>query len=181
MKKIPTLLVRDPDDRQHVLLEINPGCEWVLDGEGMATRKFDGTCVMLDSEGKWWSRREVKHGVAWPTDFVKVTHDDVTGKTMGWIPIEQSSFYKHIQPLLSTRRKVGTYEFVGPKVNGNPEGLEQHQLIEHGGVKIGVMNKACDVEEIAGWIQFVGGMGWEGVVWHHPDGRMVKLKVRDFK
>jgi hypothetical protein len=21
--------------------------------------------------------------------------------------------------------------------------------------------------------------GWEGVVWHHPDGRMAKLKARD--
>ena len=22
--------------------------------------------------------------------------------------------------------------------------------------------------------------GWEGIVWHHPDGRMAKLKVRDY-
>lgn len=22
--------------------------------------------------------------------------------------------------------------------------------------------------------------GWEGTVWHHPDGRMAKLKVRDY-
>lgn len=26
----------------------------------------------------------------------------------------------------------------------------------------------------------MGERGVEGVVWHHPDGRMAKLKVRDF-
>lgn len=41
MKKIPTVFVRDPDDRKHVLPQVTPGCEWVLAGEGRATRKFD--------------------------------------------------------------------------------------------------------------------------------------------
>ena len=62
MRKIPTALVRDPDDRAHVLDEVTPGCEWVFAGEGIATRKYDGTCTMLDGNGKWWARREVKPG-----------------------------------------------------------------------------------------------------------------------
>lgn len=37
MKKIPTLLRRDPADMSRVLPEVNPGCEWVLAGEGRAT------------------------------------------------------------------------------------------------------------------------------------------------
>ena len=45
----------------HVLPEITPGCEWVIAGEGVATRKYDGTCVMYDGD-EWWARREVKPG-----------------------------------------------------------------------------------------------------------------------
>lgn len=62
MRKIPTLLKRDPDNMRSVLMEVNPGCEWVLAGEGKPTRKYDGTCVMLDEGGVWWRRRE---GIVW--------------------------------------------------------------------------------------------------------------------
>jgi hypothetical protein len=41
----------------------------VLDGEGVATRKYDGTCVMFDGDG-WWARREVKPGKTAPAGFV---------------------------------------------------------------------------------------------------------------
>lgn len=36
----------------------------------------------------------------------------------------------------------------------------------------------AEVEHIARW---AGERGWEGIVWHHPDGRMAKLKARDFR
>ena len=39
MKKIPTIYLRDPDDRAHVTDEVNAECQWVLDGEGVPTRK----------------------------------------------------------------------------------------------------------------------------------------------
>src|SRR5207237_1222319 len=60
MQKIPTLFVRDEQDRRYVTEVVTPGCEWVMADEGQATRKFDGTCVMLDQHGDWWARREVK-------------------------------------------------------------------------------------------------------------------------
>src|SRR5215470_753136 len=87
MKKIPTLFVRDDEDRRYVTEAVNSGCEWVLAGEGAATRKFDGTCVMLDEDGRWWARREVKPGKQAPANFVHVEHDETTGKTMGWEPV----------------------------------------------------------------------------------------------
>jgi hypothetical protein len=62
VKKIPTVFRRDPEDMKRVLPEVSPGCEWVLDGEGVATRKYDGTCVRLDEDGKWLARREVRPG-----------------------------------------------------------------------------------------------------------------------
>lgn len=49
MKKIPCLLQREfYEDHTFKLLEdkITLGCEWVLNGEGVATEKFDGTACM---------------------------------------------------------------------------------------------------------------------------------------
>ncbi len=70
----------------------------------------------------------------------------------------------------------GTYELCGPKVNGDPEQLGVHRLVRH-----------ATAEEFGGVPRdFDGLMTWllahpefEGVVWHHPDGRMAKLKYRD--
>lgn len=177
MNKIPTLYRRDPDDLKRVLDEVNPECKWVLDGEGIATRKYDGTCVMLDEDGAWWARREVKPGKTPPAGWVEVDHDEVTGKRVGWEPIAQSPFAKFHAEALGNfpQDRLGTYELCGPKVNGNPEGFDCHLLVKHE-----------DAEEIPG--EVVDPMGllltarmnnWEGIVWHHEDGRMAKLKVRD--
>jgi hypothetical protein len=48
MKKIPTIFERDRDgDRSRVVNVINSKCQWVFDGEGVATRKVDGTCCRV--------------------------------------------------------------------------------------------------------------------------------------
>ncbi|RAG84962.1 hypothetical protein DN069_14165 [Streptacidiphilus pinicola] len=185
MKKIPTLFQRDPDDRAHVLPEVNPGCEWVLEGFGTATRKYDGTCVMLDDLGKWWARREVKPGKTPPASYVPVTTDEVTGKTMGWEPIGQSAFAKFHAEALANHPdtdgpRAGTYELVGPKVNGNPEREQRHRLIEHATAeRLAVPELTFDgIRKTA--LAAAEADGCEGLVWHHPDGRMVKIKARDF-
>ena len=161
MQKIPTLFRRDPDNLKGVLPEVNPGCEWVLAGEGVATRKFDGTCVRLDERGAWWARRELKPGKAAPANFEPVVTDPVTGKTVGWEPVDQSGFAKwHAQALDEHGGEPlvpGTYELCGPKVNSNPEGYSGHVLVPHA-----TAPTAVDLE------------------YHHPDGRMAKLKGRDF-
>ena len=60
MKKIPTLFERDWNgDRSRVLPQVHSGCEWVLAGEGIATRKLDGTCCMI-RDGKLYKRRELR-------------------------------------------------------------------------------------------------------------------------
>lgn len=203
MQKIPTLFRRDPDDMKRVLPEANPACQWVLDGEGTATRKFDGTCVRLTNDGMWWARREVKPGKQAPANYVPVELDENTGKTVGWEPIEQSAFAKfHAEalgnvvnfelwgdqsdPSASGSRATslttpGTYELVGPKVNGNPEGAEKHLLVRHGYMSAvdyrAVDGMPRDHDGLRAWLADVE---WEGLVWHHPDGRMAKLKRRDF-
>jgi hypothetical protein len=185
MDKIPTLFLRDPDDRAHVLPEINPDCQWVIDGEGVATRKYDGTCVMLDGDGRWWARREVKPGKTPPPNYQPISTDPVTGKTVGWEPIEQSAFAKfHAEAVKvcgPAEGITGTFELIGPKVNGNPERAETHLFVEHAhALEIDVPERTFD--GIRAVVQNLADLDHcEGLVFHHPDGRMAKIKARDFK
>ena len=180
MKKIPTLFLRDFDrDPRYVTREPNPACGWVFEGEGIPTRKADGTCMMFDGT-TWWARREVKPGKTPPPGFVPVDADDTTGKTMGWEPAPASAFAKfHAEAVsgqLVTNWPAGTYELVGPKVNGNPERLGRHELWAHAAAE--VLDAPRDYDGLAAWLATFDG---EGIVWHHEDGRMAKLKRRDFR
>jgi hypothetical protein len=187
MEKIPTLFKRDPDDMKRVLDEVNPAAAWVLAGEGVATRKYDGTCVMLDEDGRWWARREVKPGKAAPPNYAPTSTDPNTGKTMGWEPIEQSAFAKyHAQALKShdayfgpVEFEPGTYELIGVKINGNPERIDPdfgHQLMSHDRAQMLPMAPRT-FQQLRAYLKEFDG---EGIVWHHSDGRMAKLKRKDF-
>ena len=191
MRKIPTLFKRDPDDMKRVLPEVHPDCQWVLDGEGVATRKYDGTCVMLDDSGQWWARREVKPGKTPPPNYRPEQHDEATGKAVGWEPIEQSPFVKAFRRALlegevdedtgdGVPREFapGTYELCGPKVQGNPERYPAHRLVRHADAeRYPALNMPLGIDELRTALRSIP---WEGIVWHHPDGRMAKLKARDF-
>lgn len=185
MKKIPTVFVRDPENLRYVTREVHPECQWVLDGEGVATRKYDGTCVMFDGE-YWWARREVKPGKHKPHDYQEIATDQVTGKTVGWEPAEQSAFSRFLDEAIAFHEQsgdhwaTGTYELVGPKINGNPERAGQHELWAHASAEV-----LDDFERTYDGVRAaviahhrLGGV--EGIVWHHPDGRMAKLKAQDF-
>jgi len=179
VEKIPTLFVRDAKDRRFVTTDVTPGCEWVLAGEGTPTRKYDGTCVMYDGE-RWWARREVKHGKPAPEGFIPLSTDGNTGKTVGWEPVEQSAFAKwHAQAIDGiAEQEPGTYELIGPKINGNPEGEHAHRLVAHALADVlDVPDRSYDT--LAAFLAASPAM--EGIVFHHEDGRMVKIKRRDFR
>lgn len=185
MEKIPTYLERDWEgDRSRVLDQVHEGCEWVLAGEGVSTRKYDGTCVMYDGE-RWWARRDVREGKPTPDGFVATGETDPeTGKTPGWEPIEQSPFAKfHEEAVAAVREEdsgipfpVGTYELLGPKVQGNPEKTEGHKLLLHSGADV----LTVEDRSYEGIRQALEGLDVEGIVFHHPDGRRAKIKKRDF-
>ncbi|MEU6725547.1 hypothetical protein ABZ917_17710 [Nonomuraea wenchangensis] len=186
MKKIPTLFLRDWDGNpKHVTREPNPECAWVFAGEGEPTVKWDGTCVKLDEDGAWWARREVKRGKADPPSLVLVEEDQETGKRVGWEPIEQSGFARyHAEAVAGSGHEFapGTYELLGPKVNGNPDRFAGHVLMRHGWAPLGIREDAKtaprDYDGLAAWL---AERPYEGVVWHHPDGvRFAKIKRRDF-
>ena len=69
----------------------------------------------------------------------------------------------------------GTYELCGEKVQGNPEGFIGHFLVLHGKA-----TDPCFPREFEAMKEHFRNAQIEGVVWHHPDGRMVKIKKRDF-
>lgn len=185
MKKIPSLYTRNPDDMRYVLRDVHPRCQWVIDGEGTATVKWDGTCVLLDEKGGWWARHQVRPGKKVPDIYIPLETDPVTGKTQGWIPADQSNYVKWLAEALSgtiNRAELppGTYELIGPKIGSNPHGLTQHWLRAHGVMRLKDVPTGYD--ELADYLHAVNDRGdyLEGVVWHHPDGRMAKIKTRDF-
>jgi len=174
MQKIISLFQRNYDGDRLVRNEIVPGAEWVIAGEGVATQKIDGTCCLVRG-GKIYKRYEVKPGGTPPANFEPANEiDENTGKQQGWVPVgdgpedrwHREAFF--IQP-------DGTYELVGPKIQGNPEGCEEHLLVRHGAFVLDDAPRDFD-----GLKAYLAGTPIEGIVWHHPDGRMVKIKARDF-
>ena len=177
MKKIPTLFERDWNgDRSRVTPQIHNGCEWVISGEGVATRKLDGTSCLI-REGELYRRRELRKGDIPPEGFEQADFDEETGKTVGWVPVgDDSSDQYHREGFNNLVSIVdGTYELVGPKIQGNPERYPQHILILHDSCERMDAPRTFD-----GLKEWLADKDIEGVVFHHPDGRMAKIKLRDF-
>jgi len=177
MKKIPTIFKRNPKNRKEILNEPNPDCAWVFSGEGVPTRKYDGTCCLVKN-GDLWKRREVKKGKPEPEGFMFADYDKVTGKTVGWMPVTECKEDRwHIEAFGDRHYSDGTYELCGEKVQGNPEGFEAHILVPH--------ETATQYDNVtrtfAGIREFLDSMDIEGLVFHHEDGRMAKIKKRDYQ
>jgi hypothetical protein len=177
MKKIISLFKRNYTGDRKVVDEVVPGAEWVLAGEGVATRKFDGTCCMVRG-GVLFKRYDAKVGRTPPKEFEPAQEaDPVTGHQPGWLPVSESPEDRwHKEGLKNTPDVVdGTYELVGPKIQGNPENFSQHYLVKHGAQEITDCPRTY--AELKAWLK---DATFEGIVWHHPDGRMVKIKRKDF-
>ena len=180
MKKIPTMFERDWNgDRSRVTSKIHAGCEWVFDGEGVATRKLDGTCCMV-RDNRLYKRREVRDTESAPLGFEIADYDEETGKMVGWVPVgdgPEDKFHRAARTG-ADHWLDGTYELIGPKIQGNPEHQQFHLLIKHGRGPAGPLDGVPRTfNAIRDWL---ATQDIEGVVFHHPDGRMAKIKLRDF-
>lgn len=185
MKKIPSLFKRDYEGTRLVFDEVVPGSEWVQRGEGIATQKHDGTACMV-KDNLLYKRYDAKEGKPAPVNGIPCEDapDPNTGHWPHWVPITGSKEDQYFREgwdnyqrenTLGFRVADGTYELVGPKVNGNREGHSYHILIRHGSTVLhGV---PTEFEALKGWLS---ELNIEGIVWHHPDGRMVKIKRKDF-
>jgi len=179
MRKTPTVFERDWNgDRSRVVNQVHAGCEWVLAGEGTATRKIDGTCCMVRN-AKLYKRRELRKGEAAPVGFERADFDQETGKTVGWLPVGEGPEDRHHREAfdLLDPKDDGTYELIGPKIQGNPEKAERHELVSHRSSQLIFDDVPRTFEALRDWLQH---KDIEGIVFHHPDGRMAKIKLRDF-
>ena len=195
MRKILTLFERNVPGDRLIRDEVVPGAEWVLAGEGVATRKWDGTACLIDQDGMLLKRYDAKPGRTPPEGFIAAQDEAASpGHWPGWIPVgdgPEDRFHREALRGWETEHEgngppPGTYELVGPKVSSSPEGgcerltpdsppLDHHILVAHG-------------QEILEGVprDFAGLRDWlihhniEGIVWWHPDGRMVKIKGKDF-
>lgn len=193
MRKIPTLYERDPGTRRrYVYNVVRHDCQWVIDGEGWPTYKWDGTAVRIDTDGRAWKRRELLPSSNGPAEWWQEGEaDPVTGKRVGWVPVDPDDpgdqwHREAVDSFDDGELTAGTYELVGPKVQSNPHGFMSHHLIRHGtdwDADRNLWDGMPDPSEFDRWGEWLHSRpapGFEGIVWHHPDGRMCKIKAKDF-
>lgn len=181
MRKTPSVFVCDYSKRGETPArdEVTPGCEWVLAGEGVATRKWDGSCVLVRG-GVLLARYDAKHGKTPPANFepAQPEADPITGHWPGWVPTDGPQHKWHVHAFLQSGGAGlpdGTYEAVGPAFQGNPERLEHNELRRHGGEVHFLVPRTFE-----GLREYLRGKDIEGLVFHHPDGRMAKVRLDQF-
>jgi hypothetical protein len=190
---------RNYDGDRQIRDEIVPGCEWVLGGEGRATRKYDGTSCMVKGNQlyKRYDRKLTKQAKSMLknqedyevqlTDFKPAPEfwipcekypDPKSHHWPGWVPVrpDDPSDQYHIEALEEDDLPPeGTYELIGPKVQGNPEGIGFHVLIRHGARVLPDFPRDFDAIR-----DRLIELNIEGVVFWNDDGRMAKVKLKDF-
>lgn len=184
MKKISTLFKKDQQDLGKVVNEVNPENQWVFDGEGIPTRKYDGTAMaVINSEV--YKRYDVKSGRQVPNGAIPCQEADITtGHHPHWLKCEcdkseDKYFFEGFNSLAELGEvEDGTYELIGEKVQGNPEKIEGHHLVKHGcKVLLGLINPMT-FENLKEYLEITD---IEGIVFHHKsDDRMCKLRKSDF-
>jgi hypothetical protein len=195
MKKITTLYKKDPTNLGLVINEKNPENQWVFDGDGIATRKFDGTsCAIKDEvlykryDVKLWKKKKGKITKFTPEQLTaKIPSgaiacqepDKITGHWPHWIKCDRSKPEDkyHFEAFnLLQHKENATYELCGPKIQNNSERFHGHILIRHGKYKIDITDYSFDAIR-----NFLKTADIEGIVFHHKsDGRMCKIRKTDF-
>ena len=189
MKKIPCIFLIDHE--AHRTTDVpNPECQWVFDGEGIALRKWDGTACMI-KDGELYKRRCVPSTKVAPPGFKPCSIDGRTNKMFGWVPVDYDDDKWHWLGFDNLCSRIyetgkapadGTYELCGPKINGNPEKLTEHDLIQHSYAQL----MACPRPPFYGPMTHESLGLWladkdiEGLVFWHPAGHKAKIRKKDF-
>jgi hypothetical protein len=182
MKKIPSLFKRDYEGTRLVYNEVVEGCEWVQAGEGVATEKIDGTSCLIQG-GILYKRYDAKKGKQPPEGFIPAQPepDPISGHWPGWLKVgdgPEDRWHREAF-LLAQNYPDGTYELVGPKVQGNPYGAEEHVLFEHGAIKHS--DAPVTFDELRKYLEW---LPIEGLVWWRdpgdPNCDKCKIKRKDF-
>lgn len=184
MKKMPTLFVRKYDEKGKAIFpvtrEVTPGCEWVLNWEGVASRKWDGTCCLVLG-GEIYKRFDYKPGRALPEGAIPCQEcaDEITGHWPHWVKCDPDNPQDkwHLEAFSRYRcLPEGTYELCGVHFNKNKDRFcfDGDDLIRHGKDVIYV---GRTYEEIRDYLK---ADHIEGIVFARGNGDMCKIKRTDF-
>lgn len=201
MQKISTVFVVNRDTGQ-AIDQVRAENQWVVDGEGIATLKKDGTSCLFHNGmlykrfdrklNKKYDSLRKKQGESFVVkDFMfrelpdgaipcVETYDPVTFHFPHWIPVKEDdpADYRHNEAFKNFQgvlKEGQTYELVGPDVDLNNYNLTKHELLEHASEVIEINDRTY--ENIK---NFIIKNNEEGLVFHHPDGRMAKIRRKDF-
>ena len=187
MKKIPTLFKREYNlDGSFTLKnEFSDLFFEMMLEDFRPTFKLDGTAVYYDGR-KWYNRYDAKKGKIPPEGSIPCQEepDPVTGHWPHWAPVKDvpedrwineaiQDFHEHWAHLGFTC--VGSYEAIGPKIQGNPYNLKRHILKKHG--ELEVENFPLDYE---GMKEYFRIHHMEGVVFWFLGEPVAKIKTSDF-
>lgn len=185
MIKISTLYKKDENDLSKVIEgEISEDNMWVFDNCVKATRKFDGTaCAIIN--GEIYKRYDAKKDKKPPINAIPCCEpDDKTGHHPHWVKCDRTnnSDKYHFEAFdLSESLEDGTYELVGMKVQSNAENVKEgHRLIRHGEVSYKEKERDYMLSSCENLKHFLSENDIEGIVFHHEDGRMCKIRKKDF-
>lgn len=181
MKKMKTLFERQFENHKitKCLNKVQEGCEWVINGEGYATEKIDGTCCLIQ-DNILYKRFDYKTGRKLPKGAIPCQEkaDEITGHFPHWVKVDEKnpSDKYHIQAFKEKDNwENGTYELIGKHIQGNPYNLENDVLEKHG-LRI-LENVPRDYQ---GLKEYLEKHYIEGIVFYRSNGEMVKLKRSDF-
>lgn len=181
MKKIPTLFERIYENHCVVGItdKVTPGMEWVLEGEGIATIKIDGSCCAIIN-GEYYKRYDCKKGKKPPEGFIPCCDPDpITGHYPGWVKCERSNpadkwFWQAYDNSPLAWYDDGTYEAAGKHFQGNPYHFKDDVLVKHGGA-------IPEPERTFNGIrQFLADTYIEGIVFWKDGEPQCKIKRSDF-
>jgi hypothetical protein len=187
MKKIPTLFERVYENHKivDILPNVTVGMEWVLDGDGVATVKWDGSCCAIIN-GEFYKRYDAKKGKKIPDGAIKCQDepDKVTGHMPCWVKCDRNNpadkwfvEAEYITSMWSNQGLQlpdGTYEAVGKHFQGNPYNFKSDQLVKHG-------ENITEVERTFDGIkQYLHDNYIEGIVFWLDNEPRCKIKRTDF-
>lgn len=202
MKKIPTLFKREFGERHEVttLPIVKPELVGILNGEGIATIKWDGSCCAIIN-GILYKRYDAKKGKRIPDDAIPCQDapDPITGHLPCWVrcdinnPSDKWFFaaYDHyfdvsllkcddcMYDICNCCHLNGTYEAIGKHFQGNPYHLPFDILVPHGK---NVIDVPRSYDGIRNFLQKLAddGTGIEGIVFWVDNKPVCKIKSSDF-
>ena len=181
MKKIPTLFKRVYEYNKIVDItqEVTAGMGWVLDGEGEATVKIDGSCCAIIN-GEFYKRYDAKRGKKPPEGAIACCEPDkITGHHPHWVKVNPDNpadkwFVNAYNNTPKEELKDGTYEAIGLHFQGNPYGLSDDILERHGAKVITVYRTFDGIRD------YLADNYIEGIVFWKDGEPRCKIKRSDF-